>query len=188
MIVRDLLVGPKRFGDIQRGLPGIPTNILTARLNELEEAGLVERRVAVRPSRGVLYALTDGGRDLDEAVIAIGRWGAKRLEHPRDGEIITQDSIATALRSTFRPKSARNITVSYLLKLGDIQVGARVRGGKLKITRGPIEHPDLLIETGPALRSLLAQDITPKEALDKRLVGLTGDPALFERFVDMFRI
>jgi DNA-binding HxlR family transcriptional regulator len=188
MIVRDLLVGPKRFGEIARGLPGIPTNILTSRLNELEEAGLVERRVPPRPSRGVLYALTETGQNLDEAVIAIGRWGAKLLEDPRKGEVITEDSIATALRSTFRPQSARGLTARYLLKLGDIAVSARVRGGKLTVGRGPIDDPDLIIETGPSLRALLARDITPKQALDRRLVGLSGDPALFERFVEIFRI
>ena len=55
LIVRDLLIGPKRFGEIQRGLPGIPTNILTARLNELEDSGLVRRRLLARPAK-----LSDG--------------------------------------------------------------------------------------------------------------------------------
>ncbi|HLI97871.1 MAG TPA: helix-turn-helix domain-containing protein [Candidatus Baltobacteraceae bacterium] len=188
MIVRDLLVGPKRFGEIHRGLPGIPTNILTRRLNELEEAQIVERRLAVRPSRGFIYALTSAGEELNDVVIAIGRWGAKRLGDPRADESITEDSIATALRSTFRPKNARGVNTRYLLKVGEIEVSAHVHRGSLAVKRGPIDNPDLIIEAGPAIRGLMAHEITPKEAIDRRLVRVTGNPALLDLFVAMFQI
>lgn len=188
MIVRDLLVGPKRFGEIQRGLPGIPANILTTRLNELEVAGVVERRVLERPLRGVVYALTPAGLELEEPVVALGRWGAKRLGDPREGETITEDSIASALIATFRSNEARGANVTYVLKLGEIAVGAQVRRGKLTVERGGIDDPDLVIETGPAMRALLAREITPKEALDKRLVHVTGDKKLLDQFVAMFQI
>ncbi len=188
MIVRDLLVGPKRFGEIQRGLPGIPTNILTARLNELEEAGLVERRAATRPARGIVYALTTAGEELEASVIALGRWGAKRLGDPSEGEIMTQDAIATALRSAFRAEHARGVNAKYLLKLGDVEIGARVNRGALTIERGPVRDPDLTIETGAEIRALMAGDLTPKEAINRRLVRLIGDTALFDRFVSIFKI
>src|SRR4030088_766323 len=79
LIVRDLLIGPKRFTDLLRGLPGIPSNVLTARLKELEDAGVVRRRVLARPARAVVYELTEYGLELDAAVVELGRWGAKNL-------------------------------------------------------------------------------------------------------------
>jgi DNA-binding HxlR family transcriptional regulator len=188
MIVRDLMVGPKRFSEILHGLPGIPTNILTTRLNELEETGIIERRAAPRPSRGVVYALTPDGEELEGAVIAIGRWGTKRLGDLREGEILTEDAIATTLRSAFRPESARGVNAKYLLKLGDVEVSAYVRRGSVTVERGAIESPDLVIETGPAIRALIAHEITPKEAIARHLVRLTGDPALLERFVALFHV
>jgi DNA-binding HxlR family transcriptional regulator len=188
LIVRDLLIGPKRFGEIERGLPGIPTNILSARLGELEQAGIVERRPLTRPARGVAYALTQAGLELEDAVIAIGRWGAKRLGEPRPGEVVTEDSIASALLTTFRPESARGADVTYLLRLGAIEVIARVHRGALTVERGAQSDADLVIETDPVMRQLMAREISPREAIERKLVHVTGDPALLDRFVSMFAI
>jgi DNA-binding HxlR family transcriptional regulator len=188
LIIRDLLIGPKRFSEIQRGLPGIPTNILTARLNELEDSGLVRRRLLERPAKGVVYELTEAGLALDDAVLALGRWGATLLGDPRPDETITEDSIASALRTTFRPEAAGKAKVTYLLRLGSIEVHAQIRDGAIGVGRGPIAKPDLIIQTGPALRLLMAHEISPSEAIKKRLVKITGDPKLLDRFVRMFRI
>src|SRR5262245_46098758 len=89
LIVRDLLVGPKRFTDLRRGLPRIPTNVLAARLQELEASGVVQRRVLPRPASGVVYALTDYGSELEGIVLRLGRWGAQSLGERRPGEIVT---------------------------------------------------------------------------------------------------
>ncbi len=188
LIVRDLLVGPKRFSEIQRGLPGIPTNILTARLNELEDNGLVRRRAQARPAKGVAYELTEDGAALDEAVLALGRWGALHLGEPQPDETITEDSIATALRTTFRPSAAGKAKVTYLLRMGPIEVHATVRNGAVTVGRGGIAKPDLIIETGPAMRALMTGEISPAQALEKGLVHVTGDPKLLDRFARTFQI
>jgi DNA-binding HxlR family transcriptional regulator len=188
LIVRDLLIGPKRFSDIQRGLPGIPSNILTTRLNELEASGLIARRALARPGRGVAYELTESGTELENVVFALGRWGAQHLGEARPGEIITEDSIATALRTTFRPEAAGKSRLTYLLRLGQVEVHARIAEGSIAVGRGDVPKPDLVIETGSALRALLAREISPAEALKKRLLRVTGDRRLLDRFVKMFRI
>lgn len=188
LIVRDLLIGPKRFGEIERGLPGIPTNILTARLNELEDSGLVQRRVLARPAKGVAYELTDAGRGLEDSVLALGRWGAVHLGDPRPEETVTEDSMAMALRTTFRPEAAGKAKGTYELRVGEIVVHARIRGGAITVGRGPAEKPDLVIETGPGLRLLLAREVSPAEAIAKGYVRVAGDPKLLDRFVRMFRI
>jgi DNA-binding HxlR family transcriptional regulator len=188
LVVRDLLVGAKRFSDLQRGLPGIPSNILTARLKELEESGIVERRLLPRPSGAVVYELTQAGRELEEPVISLGRWGAKRLGDPRPDEVITPDSMASALLSTFRSGNAGRSNIKYELHMGDIVVHAHVQGGKVTVGTGPIVKPDLVIEAGPAIRQVMAREITPEQALKKKVVGVSGDPKLLTRFAEIFQI
>jgi len=104
LIVRDLLVRDQRFGDLKRGLPRIPTNVLTSRLKTLEEAGVVERKLLSSPRNTVVYSLTEFGRDLEDIVLALGRWGAKLLGEADPGEIVTPESLVMALRSTYRPE------------------------------------------------------------------------------------
>jgi DNA-binding HxlR family transcriptional regulator/putative sterol carrier protein len=188
MIVRDLLVGPKRFSDLHSGLPKIPTNVLTTRLKQLEAGGIVERRPLPRPPGGVVYELTARGRELDDAVVAIGRWGAKLLETPRDGEIVTTDSLAMALRTTFRPEKAGDLRARYELHVGDIVLHAIVDGPRITVGRGALEKPDLIVESSPALKDLMAGAMTPREALASGAIRITGPRRLFNRFAGVFRI
>src|SRR5438105_10131964 len=120
LIVRDLLVGPRRFTDLRQGLPRIPTNVLSERLKELEHAGIVRRRALPRPAASVVYELTDYGSQLEEVVMKLGLWGAQALGEPRPDEIITTDSIVKALRPTFVPELARGLRTAYELRLGVI--------------------------------------------------------------------
>src|SRR5690242_14319266 len=106
LIVRDLLVGPRRFTDLRQGLPRIPTNVLSERLKALEQSGIVQRRVLPRPAASIVYELTAYGQQLDDVVMRLGLWGAQSLGQARDGEILTPDSMVMALRSTFRPDAA----------------------------------------------------------------------------------
>jgi DNA-binding HxlR family transcriptional regulator len=188
LVVRDLLLGPKRYTDLRRGLPRIPTNILSARLKELEEGGVVRRRALPRPSGGVVYELTEYGRELEDAVMQLGRWGAKALTEPTPDEIVTVDSLILAMRSTFRRDAARGLDASYELRLGEIVLHARVDGGRLRVAPGPLPNADLVIETGPALKALMAGEITAAEAIAKRKVRLKGDRRLLSRFAEVFRI
>jgi DNA-binding HxlR family transcriptional regulator len=175
LIIRDLLVGPRRYTDLKQGLPRIPTNILSARLKELEAAGVVERRLLPRPEGSVVYALTDYGRELETIVLAMGRWGAQRLDEPRDGEIVT-------------PAAARGLRLTYELRVGDIVIGARVRNGKVVLQAGAFPDPNLVIETGLAVKAIMADEMTPGEALARGLARVIGDPTLLDTFVDLFHI
>lgn len=188
LIIRDLLVGPRRFSDLLRGLPGIPTNVLTARLKALEEAGVIRRRLLPRPTSGIVYETTEFGRELEDAVIAFGRWGAKTLAEPRDGEVVTLDSMVMALRSTFRPEAAGAVGASYEFRMGEIVFHAVVADGKVAVAEGPLPGADLVIETGPAIKAVMAGEVTAAQAIEQGQVQVVGDPALFEAFARMFRI
>jgi DNA-binding HxlR family transcriptional regulator len=189
LVVRDLLVGPKRFTDLRRGLPRIPTNVLSDRLKELEDAGVIRRRVLPRPAGSIVYELTEYGAQLEDIVLRLGRWGAQRLGEPGPDEIITVDSIIIALRSTFRPEAAVGLDVSYELRLGEIVIHAHIGGdGGLEVAQGSVPDADLVIETGPAIKTLMSGELSPADAIATGRVGLTGDPALLSRFVETFRI
>lgn len=188
LIVRDLLGGPKRFTDLGRGLPGIPTNILSARLKELEEAGVIRRRILPRPGGSVGYELTEYGSELQDVVLGLGRWGAKALGEPRPEEIVTPDSLMVALQTTFQPQAARKERVGYELRVGPIVIHARVDRGKLEVANGTLVGADLVIEAGPEIRALLAGDITPQAAIDSGIVSVSGDSNLLANFVKTFHI
>lgn len=189
MIVRDLLVSPKRFSDLQQSLGKIPSNVLTSRVKQLEATGVVQRRALPRAEGGgVVYELTPYGYELDDAVVALGRWGAKRLGDPRPNEIVTADSMCMALHSTFRPEAAGRTRARYELHVGPVVVHAVVRDAQVTVGKGPLPKPDLVIEAGPGIRALMAQEITAEQALKGKVVRIDGDTKKFARFARIFRI
>jgi DNA-binding HxlR family transcriptional regulator len=188
LVIRDLLVGPKRFTDLRRGLPRIPTNLLSARLKELEQAGIVQRRLLPRPTASIVYELTEYGKTLDGIVLQLGRWGARSLGEAAPAEVVTVDSLIMALRSTFRPEAARGLHIGYDLRVDAIVIHARIDDGVPEAGEGPLAGPDLVIETGPAIRALMAGEITSAEAVESGSVRLSGDPNLLARFVEVFHI
>ncbi|HZY98762.1 MAG TPA: helix-turn-helix domain-containing protein [Candidatus Baltobacteraceae bacterium] len=187
MVLRDLFVAPKRFSELKRGLPGIPSNVLSRRLKEMEAAGIVQRRILPRP-HGVVYELTKTGAALEPAVVELGRWGAKALGQPRNGEVITVDALVMALRSTFQPKAAKGVTVLYELRVGPNVLHASIVRGRLTVEPGTRADADLTMEIGPALRDLLAGELLPHEAVRKGLAKIRGNRAHLDRFVELFKI
>jgi DNA-binding HxlR family transcriptional regulator len=188
LIVRDLLVAPKRFTDLLRGLPGIPSNVLTARLKELEHAGVVRRRLLARPARGVVYELTEYGLELEPVVLELGRWGAKALGDPRPDETITIDSMITALRTTFHADAARGVRAGFELRVGEIVLHARVDDGRVTVGEGALPGADLVVTAGPGIRALMSGELSPQAAIETGTVQLTGDAALLATFAAIFRI
>lgn len=190
LIVRDLLVGPKRFTDLQRGLTGIPSNVLTTRLKDLEEAGVIHRRVLPRPAGSIVYELTEYGAELEDALVAFGRWGAKSLGEPGADEIVTEDSMIVALRTIFRPEAAAGVRASFELRVGSIVLHALVANKRVHVAAGPLEGADLVIEAGPGIRALLAGEITAQQARKNGIVRLNGKtkPEMLELFAKLFRI
>ena len=188
VLVSDLIRGPKRFSDLQRGQPRIPSNVLSARLKELEEAGIVRRRALPRPATGVGYELTEYGRDLEDIVLRLGLWGARSMPEPRPEDIATADTLVLALRSTFRPEAARDLRAGYELRFGDLVVHARVDHGELEVDEGPLPDADLVLEPGESFHPLLTGALDPDEAIGSGRVRIEGEPELFERFVEVFHI
>jgi DNA-binding HxlR family transcriptional regulator len=188
LLIRDLILGPKRFTDLRRGLPRIPSNVLSARLKELEEAGVIRRRLLPRPSTGIVYELTDHGRELEDIVLRLGLWGSSSLGEPRPEDTVNVDSLLLALRATFRPEAARELQAGYELRLGEIVIHARIDKGALEVAEGPLADADLVLETDLTIRALMSGELSPSEAVESGKVRLAGKPELLDRFVEIFHI
>jgi DNA-binding HxlR family transcriptional regulator len=197
LIIRDLFVGPRRYTDLKQGLPKIPTNILSARLKELQEGGVIRRVPLARC--GLVYELTDYGLELEPTVLALGRWGFRSMGEPKDDDIVTADSLTMALRTAFRAESA-SAPLDFQIQVGGVELRAQVGDGELKVVQIappappvggslPSGEPELRFATGPGIRHLIAGTLTPAEAIEQDVVTiLEGNIKLLERFTEIFRI
>ena len=186
LIVRDLLVGPRRYGELAAGLPRIPSNILASRLKELQAAGVLRR--APR-SRVIVYELTPFGRELEPVVLALGAWGFKALDDPREEQVITPDSMTMDLRSAFRPEVASTLpTTAYAAHLGSAELLIRVNGGLLDVTRG--DGPaDLAFAAGSGIHRLISGELAADRAIATGAVEvLRGRGDLLGRFASTFHL
>jgi DNA-binding HxlR family transcriptional regulator len=188
LIVRDLLTGPKRFKDLEDGLPGIPTNVLSARLKELEETGVVRRQLLPRPGRGVGYELTDYGRELEEPLVKLGLWGARSLGPAAEGEPISVDGLALGLRGAFRPDAAAGLTRTYELTLDGRPLRISLDDGRLSITTDA-DGADVGLATTPALLiGLLFGQRRVDDAIAAGQLTVTGSKAEARRFFKIFQL
>jgi len=186
LIIRDLLVGPRRYGELAGGLHRIPSNILAARLKELQSAGVIRR---VPHSRVIVYELTPYGRELEPAVLALGAWGYKALGEPRDEQVITPDSMTMDLRTAFRANVAASLpATSYAAKFGEAELLIRVDGPALAVSRG--DGPsDLAFAAGPDIRRLISGELAADRAIATGVVEvLGGRSALLDRFASTFHL
>lgn len=188
VILRDLSVGSRRFKELTDGLPGVPTSVLTTRLRELEQRGVVERRAATQPGGGVLYGLTRYGGDIVPILDSLGRWGAQRMHAPAPEEVITSSSLAAALRAAYRP-GVITAAMTCLIHAGPATAWAAVDGEEVTIDAGlPDATPDLTIHAGPQLRLLLAGRLAPEEAIASGALEIDGPPAVLETFLRAFHV
>ncbi|MCX6465562.1 MAG: helix-turn-helix domain-containing protein [Pseudonocardiales bacterium] len=189
LVVRDLVLGPKRFTELREGLPRIPASILSARLNELEQAGVVRRRILPELDASVVYELTDYGADLEEVVLTLGLWGARSLGDPGEGDVFTMDSALLSLRTTFRADHARGVRASYQLHYGpEMLLHAIVDDGRLTVGEGPLPGADLVVECFGSVKPLFSGELSPADALAGGVLRITGERALLDLFAEMFHI
>ena len=147
LIVRELLRGPKRYTDLAEGLPGIGTNILAARLRDLEQSGVVEKRRLPPPAASTVYELTEYGAGLEEVLHALARWGARSLGPPKCREDLYPQWGLNAFAALFNPEAARGLTETYVVKVDDDVFTARVENGHLETSLGAAEDADVVVET-----------------------------------------
>src|SRR3954468_13772 len=146
LVVRELLLGPKRFSDLRTGIPDISPNVLGQRLRELESSGILRRRKLPPPVATQVYELTEWGRELEPAVLALGRWASNSPSFPV-GVGMGPDSLVLALKTTFQPEKADGLEARYGLWLDEIPYETRVRDGAFEAERGEATSAGATIRT-----------------------------------------
>jgi DNA-binding HxlR family transcriptional regulator len=186
LVVRELLLGPKRFTDLRAGLPNASPNVLAQRLRSLEATGVVRRRKLPPPAASKVYELTEWGRDLEPVIISLGRWGVRSPSRPSDAELGV-DSLVLSFRTMFDPQQAEGLRASYELRLGEDSFRAEVAEGRLEIERGFAGAPDATVETDAGtLAALVYDDLELADMLTSGGLRIEGDRELVERFLMLF--
>jgi DNA-binding HxlR family transcriptional regulator len=187
LVVRELLLGPKRFTDLRTGLPHASSNILSERLRDLEQGGVIQRRKLPPPAASWVYELTEWGRELEPIVTKLGAWGA-RSPFPPDSQEIGSDSIVLALRSLFDPEAAGELEATYGLKIGEEGFGAKISAGQVELTRGMPTNPEasIAVPDAPTLAAVLTGALPLDEALGAGAAQLEGPKQSAKRFLRLF--
>lgn len=186
LVVRELLLGPRRFTDLRADLPGISPNVLSQRLKELEERGVVRREQLAPPAASWVYALSDWGRELEPVLQQLGRWGARSPARPPSAPI-SLATLITALGTMFHPPLAGGLDATLALHLGRETFGVHIEHGRITVTPGAARDPQAVLTAGVAtLGGLIFGGLPLAAAEADGRAEVQGDRALAERFLQLF--
>lgn len=187
LIVRELLTGPRRFKDLMDGLPGISTNLLAERLKNLEQQGILSRRVLPPPAGSTVYVLTALGQALETAVIELGRWGSHFLPPSLEGLALPSVGVmGLAIKAFFRPEQAQDMSEIYEFHVGNEVLQVQIQEGVLQVQQGESLRADAVFHMEMQVYwGLFAGKIPPDEAIAGGLVRVEGDPGALRRFLDV---
>ena len=186
LVMRELMLGPKRFSDIRADLPGISANVLTQRLEGLEAAGLLARRKLPPPSNAQVYELTPWGYEAEPIIQTLGRWATRSPGH--DPTLpISASSIMLSFRTMFVPELAEGLDARIGFRLGSETFVAEIAGRSLDIRRGDVDGADLVFTGAPAALAAFVYGKQPLEELaEAGMLTAEGDVRLARRFATLF--
>lgn len=189
LIVRELMLGPRRFSDLRASLPGISAKVLTERLASLEETGVLSRRQLPPPAKTQVYELTPWGYSAEPLLQEAGRWAAQSSAH--DPLLpLSAVSIMLSLRTMFDPAKAAGWQASIGFDIAGEPFLARLADGSLPIERGGLDQAQavLRVPAAPVLAALLYAGIAVDELERDAGLVIEGDRALALRFADIFEL
>ena len=186
LVMRELMLGPKRFSDLRADLPGLSANVLTQRLEGLEAAGLVVRRRLPPPASAQVYGLTPWGYEAEPIIQTLGRWAARSPAH--DPTLpISAVSIMLSFRTMFDPRRAGDFRARIGFRLGAETFLARLEEGRLEIARGETEGADAVFAGSAQGLAAAVYGRQPFEMLESAgILKVDGDRATAARFTTLF--
>lgn len=191
LVVRELLLGPKRFTDLRDGLPSVSPNVLAQRLRDLEKLGVVVKHKLPPPAASQVYELSDWGKELEPVLMALGRWGVRSPHMPFTAPT-SATAMVVALTTMFDPVAAASFTGRFDLRLGDEHFRAEVGEGGLNITRCPVAAQDpadaVIVSDTDTMKGLAFGGFPVAAALETGALTLTGDRERAERFFSLFSL
>jgi DNA-binding HxlR family transcriptional regulator len=186
LVMRELMLGPKRFSDLRESLPGISANVLTQRLEGLEAAGVLVRRKLPPPAAVQVYELTEWGYESEPIFQALGRWAARSPAHDPSLPFSTA-SLVLSLRTMFNAERAKDMDAWIGFHLGEETFLARLADRRLEIARGPLDGADLILTGAPPVLAGAIYGGQPLEALEQAgVLQVEGDRTLAQKFVRLF--
>jgi DNA-binding HxlR family transcriptional regulator len=185
LVVRELLLGPKRFTDLRAGLRGISPNVLTDRLDELERVAVVRRRKLAPPAAAWVYELTEWGMELEPVVVALGRWAARSPFLPQG--TLGVDSLILSFRTMFDARLAEGFTATVELRIGEDSFHATVNRGCMELIRGGADQPDAIIVGDPDdVAGVVYGGRKFADAVRSGDLAVEGDKSAARRFLALF--
>jgi DNA-binding HxlR family transcriptional regulator len=186
LVVRELVLGPKRFTDLRTGLRGVSTDVLSQRLRQLEQAGVLRQVTLPPPSATRAYELTDRGRELEQVLHALGRWGS-REPFPANDREMSVDAFAVALSTVFDPQRADGMDATLALVVDGDRLVVQVHDRRIAIRRGSAEQPDARVDGSvAALREVLWRGRSLAEAETDGSITVGGLRSVVRRFLKLF--
>jgi DNA-binding HxlR family transcriptional regulator len=187
LVVRELVLGPKRYTDLVSGLGRVAPDVLAQRLRDLEAGGLARRTRAPGPGRARVYELTDRGHELEPVLRELGRFGSS-LAMPAGELVFSPDAAAIALRTTFDPQRAGGLRTTCRLTLDGEPFVVRIDSGQLDLGRGGGGTPETSLTTTPGtLAEILWHGRTLGDAVRAGDAEFAGDARVLESMFDAFR-
>jgi DNA-binding HxlR family transcriptional regulator len=186
LVMRELMLGPRRFSDLRGSLPGISANVLTQRLEGLETAGVLVRRKLPPPAATHVYELTEWGYESEPIFQALGRWAARSPAH--DPALpLSAVSLMLSLRTMLDADRAQGIDARIGFRIDDETFLGHLAEGRIGISRAPADHADATFTgTAPAIAGAIYGG-QPLDVLERAgALRIDGDRALAGRFVTLF--
>jgi DNA-binding HxlR family transcriptional regulator len=186
LVIRELMLGPRRFTDLRAALPGISPNVLSDRLDELEAASVLRRRTLPPPASVSAYELTEWGRELEPVIRDIGRWAARSPRMP-SGLPMSVNSVVLSFRTMFSAERARGFTARLGIELAGQSFRATVSAEGFEIQPGEAEAPDATLAGDPnAVAAVVYGGQKLDQALGSGALRAGGDLAALRRFITLF--
>jgi len=188
LVMRELMLGPKRFSDIRADLPGLSANVLTQRLEGLEASGLLIRRRLPPPASAQVYELTQWGYEAEPIVQALGRWAARSPAH--DPTLpLSGTSLMLSFRTMFDSIKAADMSARIGFRIGHETFSVHIADGGIDAARGDPDGADLIL-TGPAAAmAAFVYGGVPLDSLEADgMVRVEGDPRLAAEFARLFEL
>ena len=189
LLMRELLTGPKRFTDLLDHLPGMGTNLLSSRLKELEESGLIVQKKLPPPASSVVYELTNRGTELEPVLMALAQWGRPLLGPPREKDKLAPGWLMLAMKKSFRPDAAEGIDEVYEYRVDADVFQVRVHRGEIEIAQGIRWAPDMTLTTdSDTLMRVVAGELPGSAALAQGSMQLVGSEEAFQQTFALFGV
>jgi len=186
LVIRELMLGPKRFGEIKADLPGISANVLTQRLAGLEAAGVLVHRKLPPPASVPVYELTPWGYESEPIFQVLGRWAARSPSH--DPTLpLSATSLFLSFRTMFDPARAHGFSARIGFRFGAAGYLLQVGEEAVEVSRGTAEGADVVVTgTPPAVAGAVYGGVPLDALTESGALSFAGDRSVFERFATLF--